>query len=100
MNAKQTAAYAVLRHIDYVQDECPFSTDSKQLFYKAYLNQWEDKMPGTKLRFYNNYLKVLENGAFPDGQDPQDVLSENQCPKCGQPTQTRNLCAFCGLYNQ
>lgn len=95
---RETAAYAVLRKIDYMQDECPFSTESKQLYYKHFLNQWEDRMPGTKLRFYNNYIKALDNGAFPGGQDPGEILSENRCPNCGQPTQTGNLCAFCSLY--
>ena len=95
---RETAAYAVLSKIDYMQEECPFSTDSKQIYYKQFLNQWEDRMPGTKLRFYNNYLKALDNGAFPVGQDNKDVLSQNLCPNCGQPTQTGGLCAFCSLY--
>lgn len=96
---RETAAYAFLRDIAYIRDECPFSVGSKQLLYKEDLNRWEDEMPGTKLRFYLKYLSALEKGAFPDGQESGEKLSEQRCPVCGQPTTTENLCAFCRLFS-
>jgi uncharacterized protein (TIGR00269 family) len=97
---RETAAYALLGGIAYIQEECPFSTGSKQLFFKHDLNRWEDHMPGTKLRFYLNYLTALEEGAFPHRQESATELSEQRCPTCGQPTITGNTCAFCRLFEK
>ncbi|MDK2981272.1 MAG: tRNA-5-methyluridine54 2-sulfurtransferase [Chloroflexota bacterium] len=97
---RETAAYALLRGIAYIQEECPFSTGSKQLFYKRDLNRWEDHMPGTKLRFYLNYLTALDEGAFPDRQESPAELAEQRCPTCGQPTITGTTCAFCRLFEK
>jgi len=97
---RESAAYSFLRGIAYMPDECPHSTGSKQLYFKAYLNDWEEKMPGTKLRFYNNYLKALDCGAFPARQQSSEDLSEQRCPSCGQPTTTGGLCSFCILINK
>lgn len=94
----ESAAYAFLRGIQWMPDECPFSRDSKQIYFKSNLNEWEDEMPGTKLRFYNNYLKALDAGAFPERQEQAPALEERRCPNCGQPTTTGGLCAFCRLF--
>lgn len=95
---RETAAYAFLQGIAYIREECPFAVGSKQLFYKEDLNRWEDEMPGTKLRFYLNYLTALGKGAFPHGQESSEKLANQLCPVCGQPTITGNLCAFCRLF--
>jgi len=83
-----------------MRDECPFSTNSKQLYYKKYLNEWEENRPGTKLRYYINYLKAITQGAFPVRQESAGQLAQQRCPQCGQPTNTGNLCAFCKLFDQ
>ena len=57
-------------------------------------------MPGTKLRFYLNYLSALEAGAFPQRQESAAELSDQRCPVCGQPTNTGTTCAFCRLFDK
>jgi len=94
---QESAAYAFLRGIEFMREECPFSLDSKQLYYKRHLNRWEDDRPGTKLRFYLKYLNALKEGAFPGGQQGSEQLAAESCPDCGQPTSTGGLCAFCRL---
>ncbi|MCJ7518454.1 MAG: adenine nucleotide alpha hydrolase family protein [Anaerolineaceae bacterium] len=94
---RESAAYSVLRGIAFMPDECPHSAGSKQLYFKTYLNEWEEKMPGAKLRFYNNYLKALESGAFPMRQEAPEDLATQRCPSCGQPTTSGGLCSFCTL---
>jgi len=95
---RETTAYSLLRGIKYIQEECPHSRGSKQLIYKAHLNQWEEEMPGIKLRFYVNYLSTLDQGAFPDRQQDTEELLQQRCQNCGQPTSTGDLCAFCRLW--
>ena len=97
---RESAAYSVLRGIAFMPDECPHSMGSKQLYFKTYLNEWEEKMPGAKLRFYNNYLKALDSGAFPARQQSPEDLAAQRCPSCGQPTTTGGLCSFCTLINK
>ncbi len=97
---RESAAYAILRNIRYVNKECPFSADSKQIHHKTILNEWEDERPGMKLRFYLHYLKALDKGAFPWEQDKDEEIVTQLCAICGQPTSTGGLCAFCRLFEK
>ena len=56
----EAAAYAIMSGIDYVYEECPFSTGAKSLTYKGMLNKLEEKSPGTKLMFLKGYLRLLK----------------------------------------
>jgi uncharacterized protein (TIGR00269 family) len=94
----ESAAYAFLRGIQWMPDECPFSRDSRQIYFKSHLNEWEDEMPGIKLRYYLNYLKALDMGVFPERQEQAAALADQRCPSCGQPTTSGGLCAFCRLF--
>jgi uncharacterized protein (TIGR00269 family) len=94
---RESAAYSVMRGIAYMPEECPHSKGSKQLYYKTYFNEWEQKMPGSKLRFFNNYLKALNSGAFPTRQQSPEDLAAQRCPSCSQPTTSGTLCSFCAL---
>ncbi len=95
---RETAAYALLRSIDYVLDECPFSTGSKSLYYKELLNRLEADSPGAKLRFYLGFLKARKNGLMADQAGAEEAHYDLRCPQCGQLTSTPGLCAFCRLF--
>jgi uncharacterized protein (TIGR00269 family) len=85
----ETAAYAFLRGIDYVVEECPLVAGNTQLRYKDAMNAIEARSPGTKAQFFLGYL---ERGRplFTAADDAE--LSA--CERCGQPT-TGRFCAFC-----
>jgi uncharacterized protein (TIGR00269 family) len=87
----ETAAYAFLRGIDYVVEECPLVGGNTQLRYKDALNRLEAASPGTKASFYLGYL---DRGAarFAGADTSADALTA--CERCGQPT-TGRFCAFC-----
>ena len=80
---REVAAYAVLRKIDYMIDECPMSHDATSLHYKAALNQLEEHSPGTKHFFYLEFLRRQPFGA-PGGTEEGVELQE--CATCGEPT--------------
>jgi uncharacterized protein (TIGR00269 family) len=88
---RETAAYAVLRGIDYQVDECPLARGAKSLLYKDMLNQLEAASPGTKQSFLFGFL----DKARPLFHEHEDV-ELHPCERCGQPTSTP-LCAFCRL---
>jgi uncharacterized protein (TIGR00269 family) len=85
----ETAAYAFLRGIDYVVEECPLVAGNTQLRYKDAMNAIEASSPGTKAQFF---LGFLERGRplFRTA----DVAELAACEQCGQPT-TGRFCAFC-----
>jgi uncharacterized protein (TIGR00269 family) len=85
----ETAAYAFLRGIDYVVEECPLVAGNTQLRYKGTLNELEATSPGTKAQFFLGYL----DRAAPlfASQDRADLRA---CERCAQPT-TGRFCAFC-----
>jgi len=86
---REMAAYAISRGIDYILEECPFSRGATSLFYKDLWNQLEERSPGTKLRFYQNFLRVRH--LFRE-EEPR----LQPCQSCGFPT-TTELCNFCRL---
>jgi uncharacterized protein (TIGR00269 family) len=85
----ETAAYAFLRGIDYVVEECPLVAGNTQLRYKEAMNAIESTSPGSKAQFF---LGFLERGStlFAE-EDRAELLT---CERCGQPT-TGRFCAFC-----
>jgi uncharacterized protein (TIGR00269 family) len=96
---RETAAYCLLRGIEYVYDECPFSTGTRTNELKSWLNRLEEDQPGLKLNFYLSYLRARQNGLFPESVESK-TAEEQVCPRCGSPTITGGLCAFCRLMDQ
>lgn len=92
---RDMAAYTLLRGIEYVYDECPYSVGSKTTYYKELLNQLEAKRPGAKLTFYVKFLEAHEQGIFVEKEQVRPEL--NPCTNCGQPTSAPGLCSFCRL---
>ncbi|NOZ59227.1 MAG: TIGR00269 family protein [Euryarchaeota archaeon] len=92
LTERETAAYAVLRGIDYVHElECPYSERATTITMKEALNRIEERSPGTKLYFYREFLKRRE--LF---RPPQRAEEAGECEVCGFPTTSRR-CAFCRL---
>jgi uncharacterized protein (TIGR00269 family) len=85
----ETAAYAFLRGVDYVVEECPLVAGNTQLRYKEAMNAIESTSPGTKAQFFLGYL---ERG-MPLFRS-EDRAELRPCERCDQPTPGR-FCAFC-----
>ena len=91
---RESAAYAVLKGIDYIVEECPMAEGNRHLGMKAMLDGLEDRSPGTKAAFLFGFL---ERGAprFAEASATErDALGA--CAECGSPT-TGAVCAFCRL---
>jgi uncharacterized protein (TIGR00269 family) len=85
----ETAAYAFLRGIDYVVEECPLVAGNTQLRHKEAMNAIERTSPGTKAQFFLGYLERV--APLFRSEDRADLRS---CEACSQPT-TGRICAFC-----
>ncbi len=92
---RETAAYALLRGIEYVEEECLHAGGSTQIYYKGILNQIENEHTGHKMNFYTNFLNARTElfGA----KVVKDLDRGHVCPQCGQPTTSAELCSFCRM---
>jgi uncharacterized protein (TIGR00269 family) len=99
MYEREMAAYALLRGIPYIHDECPFAEGSTSIYNKELLNKLESDRPGAKLSFYLSFLQAKRNGLFSPAADQKAELLHT-CPECGQPTSAPGLCVFCRMFTQ
>jgi uncharacterized protein (TIGR00269 family) len=91
---RETAAYAFLRSIDYIYQECPYAIGAKSIYHKDILNRMERDRPGAKLSFYLSFLRAKAWMRFAEAQAR---LEFSACPVCGAPTSADGLCSFCRL---
>lgn len=94
---RETAAYAVLRGIEFVEEECPFAEGSTLLEYKETLNRIEAQHPGMKLNYYSGFLNARAEMFGIHGAEREQSGELHLCPICGQPTGAEGICAFCKL---
>ena len=59
LTERETAAWCIVRGIDYQVEECPMAAGNKHLGYKAALNALEARSPGTKAAFYLGFLERM-----------------------------------------
>jgi uncharacterized protein (TIGR00269 family) len=94
LSERETAAYAFLRRIDYIVEECPFAKGATSIMHKEILSRLEDASPGAKHNFLFGFLDrarpVFERA---------EAVELRECARCGQVT-TGTVCAFCKLSDQ
>jgi uncharacterized protein (TIGR00269 family) len=96
---KEMTAYALLRGIEYIYEECPFSVGSTSIYHKELLNQLENERPGAKMVFYLRFLEAKRSGLFAP-VSREEPGQEHTCPSCGQPTSAPGKCSFCRMIDK
>jgi uncharacterized protein (TIGR00269 family) len=86
---RETAAYAVIREIDYEVEECPMVAGNTVNTLKERLNILEGRSPGIKQQFLFGFFERAAPH-FGTGEKPH----LEACETCGKPT-TGEVCAFC-----
>ena len=94
LSERETAAFAFLRKIDYIVEECPFAKGATSIAHKEILSRMEDASPGAKHNFLFGFLDKAR-AAF----ERVEAVALNECVRCGQVT-TGTVCAFCKLADQ
>ena len=97
---REMAAYAIVRGIDYIYEECPYAKGATSLQHKKILNQMEMDRPGTKQQFYLRFLAARAELGLPDLASAGGEIALNTCPKCEQPTTNDGECAFCRTWER
>ena len=90
----ETAAFAFMRKIDYIVEECPFAAGATSIAHKEILSRMEAASPGAK----HNFLFGFLDRARPAFEQAEGVAL-NECARCGQVT-TGTICAFCKMSDQ
>jgi uncharacterized protein (TIGR00269 family) len=95
---RESAAYALLRGIDYIIEECPLVEGNTQHRYKEAITLLEEKSPGTKHQMYFGFLQRAAD-RFADTSDTDRVMP---CTACAAPTYLQEgadpatvRCSFC-----
>jgi uncharacterized protein (TIGR00269 family) len=85
---REVLAYCLLRGIEFHEEQCPHAKGATSRKHKEVLNLLEYYSPGSKIRFYQEFLKNQK--MFPR------IKSEGlqECSVCGFLT-TREMCQFC-----
>ncbi len=92
---REMTAYAMLRGIEYIYEECPFAVGATSIYYKEMLNRLEHDRPGAKLTFYLSFLEARQHGLVAGHGQEAPLL--HACTNCGQPTSAPGLCSFCRM---
>jgi len=94
LSERETAAFAFIRRIDYIVEECPFAVGATSIAHKQILDRMEDASPGAKHNFLFGFLDKAR-AAF----ERAEGVALQECTRCGQVT-TSTVCAFCKLADQ
>lgn len=94
LGERETAAYCVLRGLDYQVEECPMAVGNRHLGFKEVLDALEDRSPGAKAAFVFGFVDRAHEYFTDDAGAEREGLRE--CVVCGSPT-TSDVCAFCRL---
>ena len=94
LTERETAAWCIVRGIDYIVEECPIAAGNRHLGYKQALNEIEQRSPGSKAAFYLGFLDRM--APLLAGQTAASEGALHACTRCGDPT-TGEVCAFCRL---
>lgn len=81
LTERETAAWCLIRGIDYQVEECPMAAGNKHLGYKSALNSLEAASPGTKASFYLNFIERMAPLLADQRATVVDSLSA--CRRCG-----------------
>ena len=92
---RESAAYALLKGIDYIVEECPMVEGNTQHRYKEAITLLEESSPGTKQQMYFGFLKRASAKFAAESRDA-DVVA---CSERGAPTLATDegepRCSFC-----
>jgi len=94
LTERETAAWCVVRGIDYLVDECPMAAGNRHLGHKETLNAIEAQSPGSKAAFYLNFLERMAPLLAAHSAEEREALQT--CTRCGAPS-AGEICAFCRL---
>jgi len=92
---EETLIYALANNLDFNQDKCPYMPPEKsfQNTIQKAIDLIEKEYPGFKLHFYNAFISKIQ----PLLATKYEESPLYECIKCGMPTSSKDVCAFCRI---
>lgn len=90
---RETAAYTLMRGIEYMESECPYAVGSNTNYYKTIFNQLERDRPGSKLLYCTRFIQEKRNTGWLNMFSHDNPI--HLCPTCGELTGSIGECALC-----
>ncbi len=91
IHEKDVGIWAVFNNVEVHFAECPYSETSMRSKIKGYLNQLEEKRPGTKLSMLESFSKSFKF-------EKKDVKM-GVCSLCGEPS-SLDVCTACEMISE
>jgi uncharacterized protein (TIGR00269 family) len=88
---KEIVLFAVINNIDFDFEECPYAPEAFRDDVRDFLNNMEEKRPGTKHALLKTYDKL-----FPILNERFTPQSISTCERCGEPS-ISSLCKKCEM---
>jgi uncharacterized protein (TIGR00269 family) len=88
---KEVMLYAILKNIEFHNEECPYSRSASRRYFREILNELEYKNPGTRHSILNSYNAIAD--LLLEKYPPANL---NKCERCGEPT-SQQVCKTCIL---
>ena len=90
LTERETAAWCIVRGIDYLVEECPMAAGNKHLGYKAALNALEARVAGHEGGVLPR-LRRADGAAARPATAATAATSSAVLPRCGAPTTRRGV---------
>lgn len=88
---KEVGHWVVVNELEVHMAECPYAHASFRSYLKNYLNQLEEKHPGTKMNILKSFQK-----SFQFRKLPQMEIELQECQRCREPSSSV-LCKACEI---
>ncbi|MCD4666606.1 TIGR00269 family protein [archaeon] len=95
LTEKEVATYAFLNKLPNTFTECPNAIDAYRGDVRDFINNFEEKYPGTKHSIINSFLKTLP--LLKNGFKTSKAIKH--CKKCKMPS-SKEICQSCELLNK
>lgn len=89
---RELALYAVLKGAGVLFQTCPYAGEAMRNEVRDFLNEIEERHPGTKVRILNSFLSIRPSlcATFATAEKP------SRCSSCGEPA-SQNPCKRCEM---
>jgi uncharacterized protein (TIGR00269 family) len=88
---REVLAYTMLNRLPYLAAECPHATGATSIAHKELLSQLEQQSPGSKRRFFAEFLRRRE--MFLQASPEPEMA---YCQRCAMPTPAQ-VCGYCRM---
>lgn len=92
---REVAVYSIIKGMNIRFGRCPYAQEAFRNEVRGFLNEVEDKFPGTKFRVFNSFMSIsgILGEKFDTGEKPM------KCKECGE-LSSKEICMRCQMLEE